>query len=320
MKTNSETRLLVSSSVVSVVLGGIGTAVAVRSGSGSVLFDGLYSFVSAFMTLLSLPILRLVRRGGDERYNFGYAAFEPFYVIVSTIVIICAQVLVSVQAIAALRSGGTVVDLRGAMGYEIVSSVVCLAAAASMKLLGRRSVSPILRVEAKSWLVDGVLSLGVLTAFGLAVALERTSMSAWVPYVDPALTLALVLVMTPSLLKVLFQGVGELLSAAPSDEIQAEVERRLERFKGERGVSSMKIDIEKIGRSLNVRVRLTITRNPRALELERLRVAMTRSVRDYWAQGLTDFEFHVERPRGAARKRAAGLGSASRSAGIPLAI
>jgi predicted Co/Zn/Cd cation transporter (cation efflux family) len=50
---------------------------ALLKGSNLILFNGIYSFISFFMTLLNLKVASLVARPDDERFHFGYVAMEP---------------------------------------------------------------------------------------------------------------------------------------------------------------------------------------------------------------------------------------------------
>lgn len=304
MNATNETRLIVISSAASLAIGGAGVAAAALTGAGSILADGVYSVLSAVISLASLPVLRLVKKGGDARYHFGYAAFEPLYVIMSTLAIIAAQAPLAVGALRSLASGGSRPDMHGALAYELFSTLSCLVLAAAIRSRAKRAGSPILRAESRSWFVDGALSLGVLGAFAAALALRGGPLDAWVPYVDPGITLALVAAMLPALLGSALGSLRELLSAAPDWETQEEIRAALAAFSGERGVASVDAAMEKVGRALNVEVQLILSRDLKASALAALEARIERSLRARWPEGSTDFRFSLAAPALPARRSA----------------
>ncbi len=293
MNTRKETRIIIFSSFASALIGAAGVIVAGRTASGSILADGLYSFVSAVVTLLSLPIVWLLRRGRDERFHFGYAAFEPLYVLASTAIILLSQAFVALSAVKSLASGGGYVELRGALAYEIVSTAFCMAVAWAMAIRAKKLSSPILRAETRSWFVDGLLSFGVLAAFGGASALERTQLSRLGAYVDPVITILLFIALLPSLGGQLVRALGELLSAAPPPDVRAAAEMTLAPFRLHRGVAAIGLRMRKAGRSLEVTVSISLDRDLRTSELLKLEHSMAGALRAYWPDSAVSFEFSI---------------------------
>lgn len=293
MHRASETRLILFSSAGSILIGALGLAVALASGSGSVFADGLFSFLSAIVTLLSIPVLALVERGGDDKFHFGYASFEPLYVVVSSLVILGSLAGVGAGALRSLAAGGAAVDARSVLAYEAFASAYCLGIAFFMKKRSRTDASPILAVEAASWFVDGCLSAGILLAFLAGRLLGLGPLKGWTDLVDPVVTLGLVVATAPAALSPLAAAFAELLSAAPRGEIQRKVEESLRPFKGARGVADLDLSMEKIGRSLNVHAAMVLDRDLRASELAVLERDIDAAIRAYWPDGSTDFYFDV---------------------------
>lgn len=315
MKPMRETGLLVSSSIASLAFGVAGMIAAARSGSSSVLFDGAYSFLSAALTALSLPLLRLIARESGRRFQYGYAAFEPLYVILSSALILGAQGAIGLKALGTLRAGGASIHLASALGYEIVSTAACLGMAGFMTLQRKRSDSPILRVEAVSWLMDGAISAGVLAAFALALVAGDGPLAPFLPYVDPALTLALVALTAPSLVALAARSLAELLSAAPPREVEEAARTALAGFEGTQGIEGLSLSLRKVGRSLDARVTVNLSRDLPASRLSELSSAMGAELRRSWPNGRTDFEYRLaprrpeptrlEAPRASRRRRVA---------------
>lgn len=290
MKLTTETKLLGLSAVTSAVLGIAGTWSAIKSASDSVLFDAIYSFMSAGLSAMSLPILGLLKRKDDRRFQFGYAAFEPLYVILSSIVLIAAQIGIAYKAGLVLKNGGKQVVLSNVLIYETLSTTLCLGFALIMILKSKNKASPLLRVEALSWLADGAISFGVLLTFIVAMLLKKSPVSHLLVYVDPVLTLSLVFITAIALLKMVLEAILELLSAAPTKEIQEEAAKTLDPWRKAYGVKNISLSLRKMGRTLDAHIAVKLDQNISAMELMLLSDAMTAALRKYWPQGHTHFD------------------------------
>ncbi len=161
--------------------------------SYGVWLDGAYSAVDILISFLSLFVARLVMRPGDETYPFGYAMFEPLLVLFKGLLILAVLVWSGVTAVQQLASGGNPTAAALVVVYGLVASVGCFAVAFRIKRYADLTESDILSVDAKDWMIDGYLSLGIAAAFVIAVAVEQTDYAAFSPYVDPLVVLAMVL-------------------------------------------------------------------------------------------------------------------------------
>ena len=68
---------LIVSALAAAALGAVGVVVAVVSGSGAILLDGLFNVCFFATALLTLRVAALLERPDDEHYPFGYLFFEP---------------------------------------------------------------------------------------------------------------------------------------------------------------------------------------------------------------------------------------------------
>ena len=60
-------------------MGILGIVFALLTRSEAILLDGFFSFIGFVMGLLTLRVARLVLQPDDEKFQFGYAFFEPFF-------------------------------------------------------------------------------------------------------------------------------------------------------------------------------------------------------------------------------------------------
>ena len=161
--------------------------------SDGVWLDGAYSAVETLIAILSLFVARLVVRPGDETYPFGYAAFEPLLVLAKGLIILAVLIWAGADAADQLLNGGNETAAGFVMLYGLIAGLGCFLVAGRLKHYADRTDSDILHVDAKNWMIDGGLSLGIAVAFAIALLLERSPYAAWALFIDPVVVLAMVL-------------------------------------------------------------------------------------------------------------------------------
>ena len=138
-----------------------------------------------------------------------------------------------------LTSGGHAVSYGFGLIWAGAMCIPGMAMAVYMGRLARSQGSILLAVDARGWLLSGLLSLALLTAYGIALALDRSAYSHWVPFVDPAVLLGMSLALLPIPLKTLFATVSDVLEVAPK-ELDQRVRSVLDTLTRERGFSVAK--------------------------------------------------------------------------------
>jgi predicted Co/Zn/Cd cation transporter (cation efflux family) len=72
-----ETRALVLSAAAALVLGVLALVVALATGSGAILLDGVFNLCFFVTALVTLRVARLLERPDDQQYPFGYLHSSP---------------------------------------------------------------------------------------------------------------------------------------------------------------------------------------------------------------------------------------------------
>ncbi len=80
-----------------------------------------------------------------------------------------------------------------------------------------------IEVDAKNWLVNGLVSLSVGIAFTVIIFIKNTPLSWFIPYADSTLVIIIVLITIPVPIKVIIQSLKQLLLASPSTNIQQNI-------------------------------------------------------------------------------------------------
>jgi predicted Co/Zn/Cd cation transporter (cation efflux family) len=158
--------------------------------------------------------------------------------------------------------------------YAVVALAGCLAVGAAQRRAASKTASPLLAVDSKNWLIDGVLSGVVALVFLAALILERTSWAVVVPYMDPVLVILLVLGIAFVPLRIVRDSLREILAFAPDGQLQEEVRGRVAGALEEVPVASSHVRMMKIGRFLYVLNQIVVSpefRPGRVGELDRVR-------------------------------------------------
>ena len=157
-----------------------------------------------------------------QRYQFGYAKYEPLMTTVEGVLLAGACVGAIVYSVRDLIHPDPVEDPRLIVIYSAASFLLSVLFGRWMKRVGKRIGSPLARAEAELWVVDGWLALGVCAAFVASIALGRIGTTQASAYVDPAVCIVLSLIFLKKPYEILRDSVGDLVDANPyADTVNA---------------------------------------------------------------------------------------------------
>src|SRR5262245_37877441 len=180
-----------------VCLGLLGVASGLVTGSQAIIFDGMYSFVDVMPTVVSLLVVKLIARGSSHRFQYGYWHLEPLVAVLRDSILAVACIYAAIDAVTALTGGSNDVEYGLAAAW---AGILCLIGFSMTVFLHRRAKalqSPMLELDARSWIVSACLSLALLIGFAAAGALAGTSLQGWIPYLDAIALLSMALIMLP---------------------------------------------------------------------------------------------------------------------------
>ncbi|MBT9316380.1 cation diffusion facilitator family transporter [Leptothoe spongobia] len=201
----------------------LGLVFAVISSSEAILFDGVFSAIHLAISLLSLRVARLLYLPEDKEFPFGYAMFEPLLNLGKGLVIAIVAIFALFSSAESMLNGGRPIEAGVAIWYAIAASTGCLILAWQQYRYAQASHSPILDVDAKNWLIDGLISGAVAVAFGLILFLQHSSLESLVPYADPALVILLVLFVLPIPIQTVRDNWAQIMGQAPADSLRQQV-------------------------------------------------------------------------------------------------
>lgn len=227
------------------------------TGSAAIFLDGVFSLVNFVMSLVMLRVAQLVKRRADSRFPFGYASFEPAFNVLQSLVNVGVMLMALSTAVFSLTRGGRDLETGPAVIYATIATIGCLAIYIVMRRIGRKTGSTLIQVDAFSWLLDCILSAVVLCTF-VTVWIYGERLGDWLPYVDALLVIAMVIVMLPVPIKILYSNMMEVLLAAPPAELQLKIHQAFTRAVRDIPVEHWSLCISRAGRTTYLQARILL--------------------------------------------------------------
>ncbi|MBS0431852.1 MAG: cation transporter [Proteobacteria bacterium] len=245
--TRDEQRVLQLSIAATMVVAAIGLSGGLLARSQAILFDGIYSLVDVAQTLVALAVLRLMTNEQSPRFQYGFWHLEPMVEALGSSILSLACIYALANAVIGFRSGGHAIQLGPGLAWAILLAVVDLAMAGWTGVHARRLQSGLLALDARAWLLTGVMSLAVVVSFVIALSLRNGAHEHWIPYIDPLVLAAISLAALPVPLLAAWRAAREVLQVAP-DDLDRQVQEVMQQFIAEHRFDDFTSHVAKIGR------------------------------------------------------------------------
>jgi len=295
---NDERGVLRLSAFACLGIGIVGALCAWLTGSEAILLDGSFNLTYFAMGLLSLKVLGWIERGDDERFPYGYGFFEPLVNGMKSLLVTGVSLMALFGAIEALLSGGRPIRLGWAVVYGVVASATCWSLALVTSRARREIASPLVAADADNWVVNAAVSSAVLLAFVGVAVLERIGHAAIVPYVDPVLVTAVVLLSIAIPVRIAWASMMGLLNRAPEPEVVATARSAVHQGLSALPVREVAVRVIKPGRRhmIGAHVLLEAGRSPAMAELDAARQRVSEALLAHDRNAMVDLIF-TEDPR-----------------------
>ena len=233
----------------SVIMAVTGIIASIFGNSISLLFDALYTLIAMSISLAGLRIAKLLNVKYSPRFNFGYYAFEPMFVLINGLMLMTLAVSLFVSSIQSIFNGGRMIELAVVTEYLIFSVIICSSLTLILKYYSKLTKSEIIHTESINWLLDALISVVVLLVFLMSLVLDSTQFSFLIPFLDPGITIVLIICFVYQPYKLIKSGVMDLLRAAPSKAVIDAIKEKLVSNQQKYGFKDVKIFASKIGRT-----------------------------------------------------------------------
>jgi cation diffusion facilitator family transporter len=208
--------------VLTVLFGLAAVAIALLSDSQTMTLEAITAGIDVTICILAIFVARKVHEPANQRYQFGYAKYEPLMTTVEGVLLAGACVGAIIYSARDLLHPDPVESAYVIVIYQAASFLLSVIFGWWMKRVGTRIGSPLVRAEAELWVVDGWLALGVTAAFVASIALGRIGTEEASAYVDPAVCIVLSVIFLRKPYEILRDSVGDLVDANPyADTVNA---------------------------------------------------------------------------------------------------
>ena len=238
--------------------------------SEMIIFDGLYSFISLALTMLSLYINNFMAKKELYKYPFGKYILEPLVISLKSLIIggMCLYSLIG--AIQDIVNGGNSVEYGSALIYSIVSVVGCGGVYIFMKEKGEKISSEMVKVEASQWLMDTLLSIGVLVGFVIAMILRNTRFSWLNVYIDPMMVIMVSVVFIKMPIQSFINSFKEILCVKANDEINDDIYFIVKEIEKEYKFEDSISRVSKIGGELRIEIDFIYNEESKLKDLDQM--------------------------------------------------
>ena len=238
--------------------------------SEMIIFDGLYSFISVILSMLSLYINNYMAKRDFEKFPFGKHILEPIVISIKSLIIAIMCLYSLVGAIKTIASGGNNLEFGLALIYSIVSVVGCVVISLYMKIKSKALSSELIKAECTQWFMDTALSAAVLVAFIVAIALSQTRFNFLNPYIDPVMTVLVSLFCIRIPIRSFISSFKEVICVKADDEINDDIYVLVKEIEEEYNFEDSITRVSKVGRELRIEIDFVYNKDSKLKTLDQM--------------------------------------------------
>ena len=186
------------------------------TGSSALYSDALESVVNVAASVVAFVALRYAARPADKNHPYGHDKAEFFAAVIEGVLIIVAALSIVDHA---WRNWNRPIPLDTpwlGLGLNLISTVINGGWAVLLGRTGERHRSAALRADARHLWADVVTSVAVIAGLLIAVASQ-------IPWLDPAIAMAVALHVLWSGWQVVRESVGGLMDEAPAENVMVRI-------------------------------------------------------------------------------------------------
>jgi len=257
VSNRGEQTLLKQSTILMFAVAIAAIVTGVASGSQSILFDGFFSLIATFIKILMLITAKLISKESNQRFQFGFWHLEPMVLLIEGSFLLLIAIYAFLSGMFGIINGGREIELGLVIPFAAVLSVVCFGYFFYVRYRNRTLKSSLIQFDNISWLVDAMLSVGLLVSFLTALLLKSYGYGKWAAYVDPLILILLSLSMLPSALKILKPALRDVLGIVP-DQLDDKVRSVMDEAKVRHGFADYISYVQKHGRARFIEIHIVL--------------------------------------------------------------
>ncbi len=205
-----ERKLLHFSTLFALLFAVMGISLGAWIGSLVIIFDGAYSLISLFLTLVSVAAASYIHKPRKNPSAINITKVEPMVIAFKGGVITLMCCISFASAVEAILNGGRDVNTGVALIFGVINVLGCIGAYWLLVKKGKRANSGLVDAEAKQWLMDTVISIAVMVGFVFAKILSLTEYQSYAVYADPVMVIIVSIYFIIVPLKMTYEAIQQL--------------------------------------------------------------------------------------------------------------
>lgn len=157
---NKVSRILVVSTIGSLLFSVSGIFLGIISNSDMVLLDGLYAVISLVISSLSLFTSYMIKKPNRDSFPFGKYIFQPLTIVFNSSILLLLCILSLISSANAILNNGRIINANIGLGYGIFSFLGC--GLIYLILFKNKNKSDLIYAEMLQWLLDTCVSFALI--------------------------------------------------------------------------------------------------------------------------------------------------------------
>lgn len=255
-----ENKLLKFSLYSAVLFAVSGMVLGFVTNSQTIMFDGMYSVISVILSGISIATSKFKCKNDTKKYPFGKDTVEPLVIMLKYGIIIILVLASLGSAIYSLFNGGREIYMDAALLYAVLSTVGCYAVYKYIAKCSVKKNSNLLTAESTQWLMDALVSGGVLLGFILAFGAKQSSLFNFIlPYIDPLMVILVSFYFIKVPVCQIRKSLKEVLDMSPEDEINDKVQKLVKDIEKKYSIDESFLRMSKVSSTLWIEVDFVIS-------------------------------------------------------------
>lgn len=283
MKSEKNTLMLSASGALFFAVLGVVWGIVIDS--SMIVFDGLYSLISLFLSILAIFITGYISKNDFEKFPFGKRVLEPITVAFNSIVLTVMCSITFINSAKEILTGGKAVDAELALGYSIISIAGCMIVYRVLARNNKKICSDIIKAESNQWLMDTLVSVAVLVGFLICTILDKTSLAYLSKYIDPLMVVITSAIFIRVPITTLIKSFKEILNRNADKDINDEIYTIVKDVEKEYNFEDSITRVSKIGKELRIEIDFVFNEQSKLNKLEEMD-----NVREYVYRSMSNIQ------------------------------
>lgn len=192
--------------------------------------DFAITIVGLSVSFILYKSLKLSMKPADLLHNYGYGKVEHVCEAIEGVILIGIAIVMSFQAVANFFRPSHITYPYIGLSSSILSLLLNFIGAIIIFKLARKSKSPAVNAEGVHYMLEGFISTAIAGAFIITILLKNNRYSYLEPYIDPAVTILVSLIIFMPSIKLMKQAFINLLDASIEEPSKLEAIARLAKY------------------------------------------------------------------------------------------